>query len=225
MKCRLVLSFIVAFQCVVLFSTVSGNPAEDDGVDLVAAMRLRRLRKKTTLAPDCSAPCPDDTFLCKSIRDPVTCECGPQNCNDPPSTTTEPPPTTTTTLETTTSVIHCQTEECPPSDFCEGSRNDKCLCEYDCCFPSCPDGQIIDYDHCPSCTNCTCLPDDGATTTEFECNIDCEDHPECEWRIDYDACQCIYSNCATTMSTTTSRRSKRKIVCAPGASWFDKLFG
>ena len=104
----------------------------------------------------------------------------------PQTTSTEPP--------TTTTYPHCFNEECPPSDYCVGSRNSLCLCEYDCCYPSCPEGQKIDYDNCPSCTNCTCLPDDGSTTTPFECYIDC-DREGCDWRIDYDACECNYFNC------------------------------
>lgn len=197
MKRRSALPFLVALQCIILFSTIKGNPAQDDGVDLFAAMRRRKLNKQsTTPVPDCSQPCPGDTAFCTSARDPATCVCGSQICDDSLSTTT-----TTTTPPPTTTPPHCMTEECPPSDYCVGSRNDQCLCEYDCCYPSCPEGQRIDYSNCPSCTNCTCLPDDGSTTTEFICNIDCLEHPECDWRIDYDACQCSYFNCGSPKTT------------------------
>lgn len=110
---------------------------------------------------------------------------------------TEPPPTTTTIQPL------CETEDCPPSAYCTGWRNSECDCEYDCCYPSCPEGERIDYDNCPSCTNCTCLPGVNPPTTEFFCDIDCLEHPECDWRVDFDTCVCDYFNCGASSPPTT----------------------
>lgn len=90
----------------------------------------------------------------------------------------------------TTGLKVCPIQECPLNDFCIGERNEKCLCEYFCDYPSCPEGEIIDWGHCYSVDNCTCILDD--TTTLEPCSIICENRSDCTSNVDHSLCQCSY---------------------------------